>query len=291
MNFSSAVQTSALLGLLLLVGCATASQTPGAAKSNSGLPQAAAGGQLPRPAPQKSPARAAPVPVYTFEIKQTYPHDRAAFTQGLVYLDGHLWESTGQNGQSSLRKVELKSGRVLRSVSLASEYFGEGMTILKGKVYQLTWQNGEAFVYGQEDFRRLGTFRYAGEGWGLTHDGDALIMSDGSHRLKFLDPQTFATRRVVEVTDNGAPVARLNELEYVRGEVFANVWQEDRVARIDPKTGRVTGWIDLSGLLPEAERDELTDVLNGIAYDEAGDKLFVTGKLWPKLYEIRLVKK
>ena len=290
MSFLSAVNISIFVGSLLL-GCAPGARTGGAAGSGAG--RAAPAEKLgPQPMPQKGDRRAAEaVPVYTFEIKETYPHDRGAFTQGLVFLDGHLWESTGQHGTSSLRKVELKSGRVLRSVSLAKEYFGEGMTILRGKVFQITWQNGEAFVYGLDDFRRLKTFRYAGEGWGLTHDNDSLIMSDGTSRLKFLDPETFAVRRVLNVADGGSPVTQLNELEYVRGEIFANVWQDDRIARIDPKTGRVTGWIDLSGLLPESERAQETDVLNGIAYDQSGDRLFGTGKLWPKLYEIRLVKK
>lgn len=290
MSFLSAAHVSLFVGCLLL-GCTPGARTGGAAGSGRSQPAPAE-----RQGPPASPAgggapASAPVPVYTYEIKRTYPHDRGAFTQGLIFLDGHLWESTGQHGTSSLRKVELKTGRVLRSVPLAKQYFGEGMTILKGKVFMLTWQNGEAFVYGQDDFRQLKAFKYTGEGWGLTHDNDSLIMSDGTSRLKFLDPDTFAVRRVLDVTDGGSPVTQLNELEYVRGEIFANVWQDDRVARIDPKTGRVTGWIDLSSLLPDSEREEETDVLNGIAYDEAGDRLFVTGKLWPKLYEIRLVKR
>lgn len=269
----------------LLLGCGAGSRAVG-----SDAAQAAPGERQSAP-PAHAEKGVAPAPLYTYQIKKTYPHDRGAFTQGLVFRDGHLWESTGQHGTSSLRKVELKSGRVLRSVSLAKEYFGEGMTILKGSVFMLTWQNGEAFVYAQDDFRQLKSYKYVGEGWGLTHDGDSLVMSDGTSQLKFLDPDTFGVRRVLSVTDAGSPVAQLNELEYVRGEIFANVWQDDRIARIDPKTGRVTGWIDLSGLLPESEREEDTDVLNGIAYDESGDRLFVTGKLWPKLYEIRLVKK
>lgn len=289
MSFLSAAHISIFVGCLLF-GCESGRQgTRGAADSTQPAP---AGRQGPPASPEKGGGRAsAPTPVYTYEIKKTYPHDRGAFTQGLVFRDGHLWESTGQHGTSTLRKVELESGQVLRSVPLANEYFGEGMTILNGKVFMLTWQNGEAFVYGQDDFRRLKAFRYTGEGWGLTHDNDSLIMSDGTSRLKFLDPETFKVRRVLEVADGGSPVTQLNELEYVRGEIFANVWRDDRIARIDPKTGRVAGWIDLSGLLPASEREDDTDVLNGIAYDESGDRLFVTGKLWPKLFEIRLVKK
>ena len=290
MSFLSAAHISILIGCLLL-GCSPGARTGGAADSAS-VKTSPAERQGPSASSEKVAGRAdAPAPVYTYEIKKTYPHDRAAFTQGLIFRDGHLWESTGQYGSSSLRKVELKSGRVLRSVQLSKEYFGEGMTILRDKVYMLTWQNGEAFVYGQDDFRQLKSFKYTGEGWGLTHDNDSLIMSDGSSRLKFLDPDTFEIRRVLEVTDGGSPVAQLNELEYVHGEILANVWQDDRVVRIDPKTGRVTGWIDLTGLLRESEREEQTDVLNGIAYDESSDRLFVTGKLWPKLFEIRLVKK
>jgi glutamine cyclotransferase len=229
--------------------------------------------------------------VYTFEVKNSYPHDREAFTQGLVFHDGLLWESTGQYGSSSLRRVELKTGRVVKSVPVAREFFAEGMTVFGGKVYQLTWQEQRAFVYDAKTFRRIGEFTYVGEGWGLTHDGESLVMSDGTSTLRLLDPATFAVRRTVQVADNGRPVSQLNELEYVRGEIYANVWQEDRVARIDPGTGRVTAWIDFAGLLSKSEARGDEDVLNGIAYDEAGDRLFVTGKLWPKLFEVRLIKK
>jgi glutamine cyclotransferase len=228
---------------------------------------------------------------YGYEVKGTYPHARDAFTQGLVFRGGQLWESTGQYGESSLRKVELKSGRVLKRVPVPDDIFAEGMTVFREKVYQLTWQNHRCLVYRPDDFAKIGEFKYEGEGWGLTHDGDSLIMSDGTNTLRFIDPETFAVRRTVSVFENGRPLAALNELEYVRGEIYANVWQTDRIVRIDPKTGRLTGTIDLAGLLPQKDRDEDTDVLNGIAYDEAGDRLFVTGKLWPKLFEIRLVRK
>jgi glutamine cyclotransferase len=228
---------------------------------------------------------------YTYKIKNIYPHDRAAFTQGLVFKDGVLWESTGQYGSSSLRKVDLKTGKVLKSIPVPRDYFAEGMTVFRGRVFQLTWQNNKGFIYDPADFTKTGEFRYDGEGWGLTHDPDSLVMSDGTNRLRFIDPETFAVRRTVSVFENGRALNELNELEYVKGEIFANVWRTDRVVRIDPRDGRLTGTVDLTGLLPEADRDADTDVLNGIAYDEQGDRLFVTGKNWPKLFEIRLVKK
>ena len=228
---------------------------------------------------------------YTFKVKHAYPHDREAFTQGLAFQDGVLWESTGRYGTSSLRKVDLQTGKVLQKIDMPSKYFAEGMTILRGRAFQLTWQERKCFVYDAATLKLVGEFGYAGEGWCLTHDGESLIMSDGTNRLRFLDPETFAVRRTVSVYEDGAPLLNLNELEYVRGEIYANVWRSDRVARIDPQTGRVKGWLDLKGLLGEAERTGEEDVLNGIAYDATGDRLFVTGKLWPKLFEIELVKK
>jgi glutamine cyclotransferase len=291
---SSTLKTSFVLACCLLLGCGSDARTPA-----GGAPQSPPQQQQGPVAPGAPAAPSAdgprktdgPVPVYTYEIKNSYPHDRAAFTQGLIFRDGILWESTGQYGSSSLRQVELKTGKVLKSVPVAKEFFAEGMTVFGGKVYQLTWQEKRAFVYDAKDFSRVGEFRYEGEGWGLTHDGESLVMSDGTSTLRFLDPATFAVRRTVRVEDGGRPVDQLNELEYVRGELLANVWQTDRVARIDPRTGRVTGWIDLRGLLPASDTRGDEDVLNGIAYDEAGDRLFVTGKLWPKLFEIRLIKK
>lgn len=228
---------------------------------------------------------------YSYEIKNVYPHDRAAFTQGLIYKEGILWEGTGQYGASSIRKVDLKTGKVLKMISVPREFFGEGITVFKNKVFELTWQNNKGFIYAPDDFAKIGEFSYTGEGWGLTHDSDSLIMSDGTNRIRFLDPETFAVRRAVSVFENGQPLGELNELEYVKGEIFANVWRTDRIVRIDPKTGNLTGTINLTGLLPATDRDADTDVLNGIAYDEAGDRLFVTGKLWSKLFEIRLIKK
>jgi glutamine cyclotransferase len=224
-----------------------------------------------------------------FEVVQSWPHDPHAFTQGLVYREGRLYEGTGMNGESSIREVDLQTGGVLHRRNLAPEYFGEGITLLGGKLYQLTWRSQVGFIYDAATFQLAGQFSYTGEGWGLTDDGKSLILSDGTSTLRFLDPTTFAVRRTVKVTDNGREVARLNELEYVNGEVYANVWQTDLLVRIDPATGQVKGWIDLKGLLPEEEKSGDEDVLNGIAHDAANDRLFVTGKRWPKLFQIRVV--
>jgi len=235
------------------------------------------------------PVRASQVPVYGYRVINTYPHDRTAFTQGLVYENGLLYEGTGRRGQSTLRKVELKTGQVLQPLDLPPELFGEGIVIFGEQIVQLTWQSRLGFVYDKTSFERLREFVYPTEGWGITHDGQQLIMSDGTATLYFWDPDTLAEIGRVAVTDNGQPVVRLNELEYVRGEVFANIWQTDFIARIDPRTGFVTGWIDLTGLLDPEDRLEPVDVLNGIAYDPGRDRLFVTGKLWPKLFEIELL--
>lgn len=243
------------------------------------------------PVAAKAPQRAAEVPVYTYEVVNVMPHDPAAFTQGLVYSDGTLYESTGLNGKSSLRQVDLKTGEVLKRVEVASEYFGEGLALLGDRLFQLTWQNQKGFIYDRATFRREGEFAYAGEGWGLTTDGQQLILSDGTDRLRFLDPVTFEVKRSLDVVLGDHPAGRLNELEYVQGEIFANVWGENYVVRIDPATGRVAGIIDFAGLLPEEDRKPTTDVLNGLAYDAAGDRLFVTGKRWPKLFEVRLKRK
>ncbi len=234
-------------------------------------------------------ATAAESPVSRYRVVRAYPHDPGAFTQGLIYLEGNLYESTGLNGRSSLRMTELATGKVLQKIPVAYQYFAEGMTNFSGKLYQLTWQNGKAFVYDRFSFKLLREHAYTGEGWGLTNDGKRLILSDGTAQLRFIDPVTFAMTGKVTVTDQGRPIDRLNELEYVRGEIFANVWQTDLIARISPATGKVLGWIDLSGLLTPVESQGV-DVLNGIAYDAKQDRLFVTGKLWPKLFEIKLVK-
>jgi len=219
-----------------------------------------------------------------------YPHDPAAFTQGLEYRAGFLYEGTGIPGRSGLRKVELETGKVLQEVKLEPEYFGEGITVLKDKIVELTWQSHKGFVYEQATFRLLRTFDYPGEGWGLTNDGRQMFMSDGSATIRCLDGSNFGEKRRIVVHDGAQQIRELNELEYVNGEIYANVWRTDRIARIAPADGRVTGWIDLAGLLPVAERGG-AEVLNGIAYDAEGDRLFVTGKLWPKLFEIRVVPK
>lgn len=234
---------------------------------------------------------AEPPPVYGYEVVNTFPHDAEAFTQGLVFHDGALIESTGIERRSTLRRVELQTGKVLQKVDVPRDFFAEGMTLFNGKIYQLTWKGEKGFVYDPQTFEKTGEFTYTGEGWGLTHDADALILSDGSDKLRFIDPNTYQVRRTIPVSDGGRPVLSLNELEYVRGEIYANVWHQNRVARIDPQTGHVKGWIDLSGLLRAGETTDAEAVLNGIAYDEAGDRLFVTGKLWPKLFEVRLKQK
>ncbi|HEY1127842.1 MAG TPA: glutaminyl-peptide cyclotransferase [Roseateles sp.] len=232
-------------------------------------------------------AWAAP-PVQGYKVVNSYPHDPDAFTQGLFFHDGFLYESTGLRGRSSIRKVDLATGRVLQAVELPGEFFGEGITMWGDRLIGITWQEQTAFVLDLKTFKLWRKFNYAGEGWGITHDGRELIMSDGTAELRFLDPLTFKELRRVRVTASGRPVDLLNELEWVDGEVYANVWQTDRIARINPKTGQVTGWIDLTGLLPQ--RSGADDVLNGIAYDAKARRLFVTGKLWPKLFEIQLTK-
>ena len=225
----------------------------------------------------------------SYRIVHAYPHDQHAFTQGLVYVDGHLYESTGMNGQSSLREDDLESGRIQRMQLVADQYFAEGLTDWKNTLIQLTWQNHVAFVYDRATFRLLRTFHYDGEGWGLTHDAKSLILSDGTATLRFYNPDTFKELRRITVTDRGKPVIDLNELEYIHGEIYANVWHTDRIARISPATGRVVGWIDLKGLMPRSRLSNDEAVLNGIAYDAAHNRLFVTGKLWPSIFEITLI--
>ena len=225
----------------------------------------------------------------TYEVVQSFPHDSLAFTQGLIFEDGILYESTGLYGRSSLRQVDLSTGEVLRQVDLPEAYFAEGLTDWEDSLVQLTWQEHQGFVYNKEDFTQTGEFEYLTEGWGLTQDGERLIMSDGTSTLSFLDPETFEVIGTVTVTDQGQEIININELEYVWGEIFANIWHSDDIVRIDPETGEVLGWIDLSGLLTMEERLAGTDVLNGIAFDPEANRLFVTGKLWPKVYEIRLV--
>jgi len=241
------------------------------------------------PSARRQPA-AGNLPMQGYQIVRVYPHDPNAFTQGLQYVGGAFYEGTGLNGRSSIRHVELETGKVLQRRDVSPQYFGEGITLFKSDLFELTWQSHVAFVYDPKSFEPKKQFSYPGEGWGLTHDGTNLIMSDGTDELRYLDPATFAEKRRLKVTAAGAPLRNLNELEYVKGEILANIWQTEYVVRISPATGNVTAYIDLHGLLTPAER-ATTDVLNGIAYDESRDRLFVTGKLWPKVFEIKIVEK
>lgn len=232
------------------------------------------------------------VPVYTYQVVNDWPHLKSHFTQGLVYHDGHLYESTGQYGSSLLCRLDLKTGKVEKKVDVEKEFFAEGMTILGERIFQLTWEAHKGFIYDLKSFDRLAEFSYEGEGWGLTNDGSQLIMSDGTNRIRFLDPRSFRVLRSVEVYDHNQPLVELNELEYIKGEIYANIWHSDKVVRIDPLTGKILAWVDLTGLRkPEEDGGGGDNVLNGIAYDEKHDRLFVTGKRWARIYEIRLVRK
>ena len=226
----------------------------------------------------------------TYQIVHEYPHDPEAFTQGLVYVDGHLYESTGRNGKSSVRMVDLQTGRVLQHYDLPAEYFGEGLTNWGSSLVQLTWKSKEGFVYDRFSLALKRTFRYEGEGWGLTHDDKQLILSDGTPVLRFLNPQSFSEiRRISVIDERGRPVSNVNELEYVRGDIYANIWHTDEIVRISPRTGKILGRIDLTGLMSKDRLGDPDAVFNGIAYDSTGDRLFVTGKLWPTLFEIKVV--
>lgn len=228
------------------------------------------------------------VPVMTYDIVRVYPHDPGAFTQGLVFHRGHLFEGTGRKGASSVRKIAPESGEILLREDLPRRYFGEGIAVLDGRLYQLTWKARRGFVYDVETFERVGDFRYESEGWGLARHGRRLILSDGTDVIRFLDPRSFKVERSLPVRLNGKPLRRLNELEAHKGDILANIWRTDYLARIDARTGRVTALVDLSGLMPPRRPFERRDVLNGIAWDETADRLFVTGKWWPKLFEIKL---
>jgi len=230
------------------------------------------------------------IPLYTYRVINLYPHDRNAFTQGLVFENDFLYEGTGLHEKSSLRKVELATGSVIQMKELPRKFFGEGVTIYENRIIQLTWRSHTGFVYDKESFALLQEFSYPMEGWGITHDGSHLIMSDGTSTLHFLDPHTFKEVDQITVTDANGLVSKLNELEYVKGEIYANVWPTERVAMIKPHTGQVSGWIELRGLLNKEDYDTPMDVLNGIAYDEKDDRLFVTGKWWPTLFEIKLIR-
>lgn len=229
-------------------------------------------------------------PVYSYRVVHTYPHDRDAFTQGLVYSDGFLYEGTGQESGSSLRKVDLTTGKVLMQHNLDASLFGEGITILGDRIYEVTWQNKVGFVYRKSDFELINKIYYGTEGWGLTTIGDRIVMSDGSNVLYFYEPEMFTVVSRIEVYDNSHKVDSLNELEYINGEIWANIWMSDLIARIDPVTGKVISYVDMKGILPRADRLPDTDVLNGIAYDSKGKRIFVTGKRWPKLFEIKVIE-
>lgn len=244
----------------------------------------------PMPEPNGGTEPVVAAPIYTYEVVATYPHDQGAFTQGLQYADGIIYEGTGLEGSSGVRKVELKTGKVLKETKNDPIYFGEGITVLGTSIYQLTYVTEKGFIYDKESLARTDSFMYQGEGWGLTTDGSSLIMSNGSSRITFINPLTRSISKTIEVYDGIDPVFNLNELEYIKGEIWANIWTTDRIVRIDPTTGKVLGWIDLSALLTASE-DGKADVLNGIAYDSATDRIFVTGKLWPKLFEIKIKPK
>lgn len=243
-------------------------------------------------APAKPAAAAKPAPAteYGYKVVKSYAHDRRSFTQGLEFRAGVLYESTGREGMSWIRRWKLETGEVLQQVDLSPQYFGEGITVLNGRITQLTYKTEVGFVYDQPSFKQLRQFSYPGEGWGLTNDGQHIYMSDGSAQIRMWDPNTLRETGRITVKDGNKEVEALNELEYIRGEIWANIWLTDKIVRFDPKTGRVTGWIDLAGILTPAERAG-ADVLNGIAFDSIGDRIIVTGKLWPKLFEIKLVPK
>lgn len=242
------------------------------------------------PASAGVPAAPHPIPVLSVSVVKAFPHDPTAFTQGLEYYGGFLYESTGLRGKSSLRKVAIATGRVLQSIALSPEYFGEGLTIFHGKIYQLTWLSKIGFVYGLQSFRQTGNFHYQSEGWGLTHDEQSLILSDGTNQIQFIDPSTFQVRRRLEVYAGKEAVVNLNELEYIKGQIYANVWHSPRIARIDPRTGQVLAWLDLAKISAK-EQHVPEGVLNGIAYDREGDRLFVTGKDWSELLQIKIEEK
>jgi glutaminyl-peptide cyclotransferase len=228
---------------------------------------------------------------YGFRIVHVYPHDPDAFTQGLEYRGGYLYEGTGLPGRSTVRKEELETGKLLQQIHLAPEFFGEGITVINQRVLELTWQSQLGFVYDQTTFRRIRDFTYVGEGWGLANDGSTIYMSDGTAQIRCVDPVSLSETRRITVHDGNQPIDMLNELEWVRGEIYANVWHSWRIARIAPADGSVVGWIDLSGVISPDELHDKEAVLNGIAYDSMGDRLFVTGKLWPKLFEIKVAAK
>ena len=226
---------------------------------------------------------------YTYEVVAEYPHSRTSYTQGLQFIDGELWEGTGEYGNSRILRTDLATGKVLEAKPISDEEFGEGITILGDKIYQLTWLNGKLHIYDRKSLAHLATHTYKGEGWGLTTDGERLYMSDGSNYIRILNPETMKQEGRFGVTLRGESLRYLNELEWIDGKIWANVYTTDKIVVIDPVNGVVEKVIDLTGILPEKERDSRTDVLNGIAYDKATKRIFVTGKNWSKLYEIKII--
>lgn len=286
---------ASFLLLTTSIGCRRESATtPVPAPTPTSAPTPATAPASPAPAGESASTNAAApadgVVIYTYNVVHSFPHDANAFTQGLLFDDGKLLESTGLTNRSSLREDDLVTGQVLRK-TIVPDQFAEGLALLDGKLYQLTWKGQKGFIYDEKTFTNIGEFPYTGEGWGLTTDGRWLILSDGTSVIRFIDPATFKVDHTINVTLRGDPQLNLNELEYVKGEIYANIWETDWVARIDPATGKITGMIDFSWLLPLADHADNTDVLNGIAYDPAGDRLFITGKNWPKIFEVKLIVK
>jgi glutaminyl-peptide cyclotransferase len=230
-----------------------------------------------------------PIPFIQYEIIDIFPHDSKSFTQGLVWKDGLLYEGTGLYGSSSLRKIDPETGRILKQIALKDNFFGEGITIFEDAIYQLTWKEQIGFIYDVETFRLLKTFSYEHEGWGITHNGECLIISDGSSILRFIDPSTMEEIRQIKVHENQKLIDQINELEYIQGRVFANIWQTDKIAIINPETGEILSWLDLTTIKDLLETNQKIDVLNGIAYDSNDDELFITGKFWPNLFKIKII--
>ncbi|MDE2883305.1 MAG: glutaminyl-peptide cyclotransferase [Acidobacteriota bacterium] len=273
--------------VLLLAACGDSQGSPASAASPPAPAPAPAPSPEPSPLPEPTPPE-----VFGYRVVQEFPHDPRAFTQGLFFHDGFLYESTGLRGESTLRRVDLETGEVLEQRELLPQFFGEGAALAGDFIFQLTWEAEVGFVYTREPFRLVREFRYSGEGWGLTFDGEHLVMSNGTDELRFLDPDTLRQVRTLEVTADGEALPLLNELEWIEGEIWANIWTQDRIARIRPDTGEVTAFVDLTGILPGALRREYPelDVLNGIAWDPENGRIFVTGKKWPTLFEIELVE-
>jgi glutamine cyclotransferase len=228
------------------------------------------------------------IPIYSYNIINTYPHDVSAFTEGLVYESGYLYESTGKHNETTLRKVDLQTGEILKLYKLDGSYFGEGITLYNNKIFQLTWKSNVGFIYDKDSFKLINKFYYNTEGWGITHNDEHLIMSDGTDEISFLNPQNFKKVYSIKVHDEFKHITGLNELEFIKGEIYANVWRSNKIARICPHSGEITGWIQLKGLLSPKEYKN-AGTLNGITYDKQGNRIFVTGKMWPKLFEIKLI--